>query len=109
MKSEATEMEKISVVTGASGHIGAALIYRLGEKGEYVRALAFWQSDADFLKGRVDEIISGDVNDEKSLEKCFDGADVVYHLAGVITIGREDRKLLRRVNVDGLETVVNAP
>ncbi|HEX2086658.1 MAG TPA: NAD-dependent epimerase/dehydratase family protein, partial [Solirubrobacteraceae bacterium] len=46
------------------------------------------------------EYRQGDVRDEAALEEAFDGADVVVHLAFLIT-GNAPRAMTRAINVDG--------
>ena len=74
----------ISVLTGATGHIGYALLLKLVNEGENVRILI--RKDSKIFDGIECEKVYGDVTDPESLEKAFEGADVVYHLAGVIYI-----------------------
>jgi nucleoside-diphosphate-sugar epimerase len=53
------------------------------------------------------EIVRGDVTDLKSLESAFVGADIVFHLAGIVTIMPSMKKLLERVNVGGVRNVAH--
>lgn len=95
----------ISVVTGATGHIGYALLLKLVEAGENVRILI--RKDSKQFDGIECEKVYGDVTDPASLEKAFEGADVVYHLAGVIDINASDDNLVWSVNVGGTKNVVD--
>ena len=74
----------ISVITGATGHIGYALLLKLVSEGENVRILI--RKDSKIFDGINCEKVFGDVTGPDSLLKAFEGADVVYHLAGVIDI-----------------------
>lgn len=98
--------EKLAVVTGASGHIGYALIKELEAKKERFRILI--RSKNKIFDGFSCEMAFGDVTDRESLEKAFEGADTVYHLAGVIDIGTGHEELTRQVNVQGTMNVVDA-
>ena len=73
-----------AVVTGASGHLGANLVRSLIDKKWKVRAMLHYDKRA--LEGLDVECIQGDVLDKDSLVKAFTGADVVFHLAGRISI-----------------------
>lgn len=97
---------KLSVMTGATGHVGYALLLELINNGEKPRILI--RKDIDIFDGLDCEKAYGDVTDLASLEKAFEGADVVYHLAGMIEIkaGFEDR--IYNVNVNGTKNVVAA-
>ncbi|MBQ6381410.1 MAG: NAD-dependent epimerase/dehydratase family protein [Clostridia bacterium] len=98
--------QKIHVITGASGHIGYALLHKLIEQGETVRILIRRnETRFDFLPC---EKIFGDINDIDSLNKAFKGAHTVYHLAGIIDINNGNDDLVWRVNYEGVKNVVAA-
>lgn len=94
------------VVTGASGHVGANLVRALLERGDDARALV--HVDTAALSGLDVELARGDVCDVSSLRVAFDGADVVYHLAGHIAIAGDSSSRLADVNVSGTRNVVRA-
>ena len=96
------------VVTGATGHIGNVLVRELIARGQTVRALVLPNDDARPLLGLNAEIIYGDVTNLQSLESAFDGADLVFHLAGIVTIMFGMKNVLDRVNVGGVRNVVAA-
>jgi len=96
------------VVTGATGHIGNVLIRELVTRRQIVRALALPGDDCRPLTGLEIEIDRGDVTDLKSLESAFVGADIVFHLAGIVTIMPSMKKILERVNVGGVRNVATA-
>ncbi|MBN2114124.1 MAG: NAD-dependent epimerase/dehydratase family protein [Acidimicrobiia bacterium] len=88
-----------AVVTGASGHLGAALVRRLLEGGDRVRVMVHRQARA--LEGLDVEAMPGDVLNPASLRAAFGGAEVVYHLAGVVSIRGGLGGRVWAVNVDG--------
>jgi dihydroflavonol-4-reductase len=96
------------VVTGATGHLGNVLVRQLCERGQAVRAMVLPGEDLSCLAGLDVEIIEGNVLDPLSLERAFSGAEVVYHLAGLISIlpGRDER--VWQVNVEGTRNVLDA-
>ena len=96
------------VVTGATGHIGNVLVRELVARKKTVRALVMPDDDCRPLTGLEVEIVRGDVTDRKSLEAAFGGADVVFHLAGIVTIMPSMKKALERVNVAGVLNVAEA-
>jgi dihydroflavonol-4-reductase len=65
-------------------------------------------SDRRALAGLDVETVSADLNDPKSLERAFTGADVVYHLASVVSISMHSWDEVYRVNVLGTRNVVDA-
>jgi dihydroflavonol-4-reductase len=94
------------VVTGASGHIGINLVRALVAEKRSVRAVA--HHNHHVLEGLGAEIVRGDVTDAPSLIRAFEGADVVYHLAGVISLLKNEWPLLEKINVQGTRNVIEA-
>ena len=96
----------LAAVTGASGHLGANLVRSLIERKWGVRALI--HHDTRALEGLDIERVSGNVLDEESLNRAFTGVDIVFHLAGHISIVNRDRKEVEAINITGVQNVVNA-
>ena len=96
----------LAAVTGASGHLGANLVRSLIDRKWEVRALI--HHDRRALEGLSFERISGDVLDGDSLRRAFTGADIVFHLAGRISVVKWDRKEVEAINITGVQNVVNA-
>jgi dihydroflavonol-4-reductase len=94
------------VVTGAAGHIGAAVVRALLARGRPVRAMV--HRDQRALEGLNIETVQGDVRDEPSLRRAFHGAEVVYHVAGYVSILMNEWPQLEAVNVLGTRNVVEA-
>ncbi|HBL40439.1 MAG TPA: epimerase [Ruminococcaceae bacterium] len=98
--------ESIKVVTGATGHIGYALLKKLADMGETVRILI--RKDSKIFDGIPCEKVYGDVTNPDSLAKAFEGADTVYHLAGLIDINVGNDDMVWKVNFEGTKNVVEA-
>ena len=98
--------EKISVITGATGHIGYALLLKLVERGEKVRILI--RRATKQFDGIDCEKVFGDVTEPESLEKAFEGTDDVFHLAGIIDINIGQEEKIWEVNFGGTKNVVEA-
>jgi dihydroflavonol-4-reductase len=96
------------VVTGASGHVGASLVRDLLARGTAVRVLLHGESVAPSLEKLDVEVARGDVLDPASLDAAFRGADIVYHLAGMISVSGDASGRVRAVNVDGARNVATA-
>ena len=96
------------LVTGATGHIGNVLVRELLCKNEIVRVLVLPSEDASPLDGLDVDIVEGDVRQVGSLIQAFSGCEVVYHLAGIISILPGKKELLHQINVVGTRNVVDA-
>ena len=93
-------------ITGASGLVGGNLVRALLAQKRPVRALV--HRDRRALDGLEVETISADLTDPVSLERAFEGAQVVYHLASSISIRMDNWDELQHVNVAGTQNVVEA-
>ncbi|MBN1160372.1 MAG: SDR family oxidoreductase [Dehalococcoidales bacterium] len=96
------------IVTGATGHIGNVLVRELLAGGMNVRVLVLPDDDTHPLEGLNVNIVQGDITDLESLKFAFKGVDIVFHLAGIITIMPSMATVLERVNVGGLRNVIAA-
>ncbi|OGO00961.1 MAG: epimerase [Chloroflexi bacterium RBG_13_51_52] len=96
------------IVTGATGHIGNVLVRELLASGIAVQTLVLPDDDKRPLAGLNVDTIYGDVTDHESLKSAFVGADIVFHLAGIVTIMPGMTTVLERVNVGGLRNVIEA-
>jgi dihydroflavonol-4-reductase len=96
------------VVTGATGHVGNVLVRELVAQKETVRALVLPDDDCRPLRDLEVEIVRGDVTNLSSLRSVFSGVDLVYHLAGIVTIMPDMAEVLERVNVGGMRNVIAA-
>jgi len=94
------------VVTGATGHVGPNLVPALLQRGCEVRVLIH-ENDRG-LDGLEVERVHGDVRDIESLRKAFAGMEVVYHLAGIISITGDQDGRVNAVNVDGARNAATA-
>lgn len=94
------------VVTGANGHIGNNLVRTLASAGQQVRAVVHTNTQA--LEGLGVEQVRADVLDRDSLVEAFRGAELVYHLAGYISIVPFEAAWMERINVQGTRNAVEA-
>jgi nucleoside-diphosphate-sugar epimerase len=97
-----------TVVTGAAGWLGRALVHRLVDdpSRRHLRCLARDQAEAEALRPLGVDVVVGDVADRRVLDRLFDGAgrdtDVV-HTAGIIHPGSVAD--FYAVNTDGTTAV----
>lgn len=90
-----------SLVTGATGFIGAALARELAERGDAVTVLVRPTSNLSLLDGLPVRTIVGDLTRPETLRGCCEGMDRVFHVAGDVSHRRADRRRQWRTNVDG--------
>jgi len=96
------------LVTGASGFIGNVLVRELIKKGHEVCVFLRKTSDLTPLKDLPVTKFFGDVLDKDSLANAFRKIDVVYHLAGKISIMPGDHLSLNNINYLGTINVIQA-
>lgn len=72
------------LVTGANGQTGRAIIKRLLERGEEIRAFVHHkEQQQELLKIGVKEIIVGDMLNEDDVDRAYTEVDTVYHICSV--------------------------
>jgi dihydroflavonol-4-reductase len=94
-----------ALVTGAAGFIGSHVTAALATSGAEVRA--FDRRPVERQADGVEPVV-GDILDPDAVDKALDGCDAVFHLAAVYSYRRADAALMRRVNVDGTRTLLDA-
>ena len=94
------------LVTGASGLVGANMVRTLLQQGRNVCALV--HEDCQALVGLEVETIRSDVRDPESLGRAMTGVEVVYHLAGSISLMMDSGAEMQAVNALGTRNVVSA-
>jgi nucleoside-diphosphate-sugar epimerase len=96
-----------ALVTGATGFLGGFVVEALLRHGVSVRAMVRPTSDTSLLDSLGVERIPGDLDDEVSLHRAVQGADVVVHAAAKVdVIGPWDEHY--QTTVDGTRRVANA-
>jgi dihydroflavonol-4-reductase len=98
----------IAVVTGASGFVGGNLAKLLVDDGVKVRATRRSPASTAHLSDVAIEWVEADLDDEAKLVRAFDGAEVVFHCAGVATQTCFRGGSQRAANVDGTKRVLSA-
>jgi dihydroflavonol-4-reductase len=94
-------------VTGATGHVGHNLVRFLLDEGHQVRA--FDLGGFERLPEHEDvEHWKGDIREEEGLVRCFEGVDLVFHLAAIISIDGDKGGLVQEVNVGGARAAARA-
>lgn len=99
-------MEEVKhiVITGASGFIGQHLLEDLLPLGYRITIITRDPNKNVRIKSNKINIIKADLNDQESLVKAFDGADVVVNLAAEL----RQLNVIERTNIDGTHHLVHA-
>src|SRR5688572_20469851 len=93
-------------VTGASGQIGVCLVKELIKEGHEVKALIY-DSTRGLENQNVDFIYGNVLNAEDCDRLCAD-AEVVFHLAAIVSINGDPKGHVWNVNVNGTRNILNA-
>lgn len=96
----------VTVVTGGTGYVGTNLVAALRAQHHEVRVADSREPVTGLRLGAT--WICGDVRDGEYLRRVCDGADVVYHLASVISVVGGMRGLVASVNSGGARAVAEA-
>lgn len=97
-----------TLVTGAAGFIGSAVVRTLLARGRQVRCYVEPGATSVNLRGLEVEVVEGDINDRARVSAALAGCDVLYHLAGLYRLWLPDYSVLYKVNVEGTKTVLFA-
>lgn len=97
-----------TLVTGANGFIGSAIVRALLDKGDEVRALVRSDSDCRNLEMLPVELAYGDLTDASSLVKALKGCRSLYHVGAFYRLWTRDPSLFYKINVEGTRQIMLA-
>ncbi|MBX3630359.1 MAG: NAD-dependent epimerase/dehydratase family protein [Nitrosomonas sp.] len=97
-----------SLVTGATGFLGSAVMRCLLEARHNVRLLVRPNSDRRNIENLPIEIAEGDLRDQHSLEKAVDGCDYLFHVAADYRLWVPDPQTMYDINVHGTKALIIA-
>lgn len=97
-----------TLVTGATGFVGAHVARQLVERGDDVRVSLRPEADEGALVGLEVETVRGDLLDRQAVRRALRGVDRVFHTAGMASLsgGNEGEAAVFRANVDTARTVL---
>ena len=95
------------LVTGGSGYLGQAIVRALAARGHDPIVFARRASAASRTGALPGRAIDGDVRDRDAVLAAARGVDAVCHSAALVSVWRRDPADFDRVNVGGLETVLD--
>ena len=85
-------MGDVTVVTGGTGFVGAAVIRHLVAAGHRIRALVRPGSDRRLLAGLPLEIVDWDLMEAASLRQVLTGCLTLFHVAAFYKLWARDRR-----------------
>jgi nucleoside-diphosphate-sugar epimerase len=92
------------LVTGGTGYLGQAIVRALARQGHCPTVFARRATASADLPGAC---LNGDVRDRPVVRAAVRGMDAVIHTAALVSVWRKDPTEFDRVNVGGLETVID--
>ncbi len=92
-------------ITGASGHLGAALLQELCKRNMQVKAL-IRDDDTRSCTGLPVEIVKGDLLHPGVLGSLMQDCDIVIHCAALISVNGDPNGLVQLTNVEGTRSVI---
>jgi nucleoside-diphosphate-sugar epimerase len=95
-----------SVVTGANGFVGSHLVDLLLKKGHVVKCITRKTSKLTWLEEKNIQIYDCGLNNKEELRKAFEGADYIFHIAGVVKSKYKEGYF--KGNVDTTHTLLDA-
>jgi nucleoside-diphosphate-sugar epimerase len=95
-----------ALLTGGTGFVGSHLAETLRRRGDDVTALVRSPTKAKELARLGVRIATGGLDDERALHEAASGADIVYHVAGVVAARGEAEFM--RANREGTGAVLRA-
>lgn len=93
-------------LTGAAGHLGAALLQELTKRKIQVKAL-IRDDDTRCCNDLAVEVIKGDMMQAEVLQKMIQDCDVVIHCAALISVNGDPKGLVHKTNVEGTQLVID--
>lgn len=97
-----------TLITGASGFVGSAVLRQLLESGHDVRALVRPSSDLALLEGLPVEIVTGDLIDRASLDRAVAGCEALFHVAADYRLWSPRPEEIYEANVTGTRNIMLA-
>ncbi len=97
-----------TLVTGATGFVGSAVLRRLCDQGHELRVLVRPTSDRRNLEGIACDVVVGDLSDPSSLVRAVAGCSALFHVAADYRLWVPDAATIYRINEEGTLALMRA-
>jgi len=97
-----------TLVTGATGFVGSAVVRCLLDAGHQVRVMVRPQSARSNIRDLDIEIIKGDLTQPATLKSAVAGCDTLFHVAADYRLWVRDSEILYRTNAGGTWNLLHA-
>jgi dihydroflavonol-4-reductase len=97
-----------TLITGATGFVGSAVLRQLIDAGHSMRALIRPNSDRRNLAGLPVEIFTGDLTDRASLDRAPVGCSTLFHVAADYRLWVPHPQPIYETNVTGTRNIMLA-
>lgn len=108
------------LVTGATGFVGAHLLYFLLQRADKIRAIyrseakieevkevfSYYEKNANELLDRI-HWIKADITEVPVMTDAFVGVEKVYHCAALVSFNPKDYHEMQKVNIEGTAIIAN--
>ena len=97
------------LLTGSSGYLGSRIAHALVERGEPFRVLVRDPARLGLVPAEARcEIVTGGLGDREAVAEALRGVKQVIHSAALVKMWARDPREFRRVNVEGLKSLLEA-
>lgn len=97
-----------TLITGATGFLGSAVVRRLVLAGHDIRAMLRTNSDRRNLEGLEVEEVFGDLSRPDSFDAALKGCDALFHVAADYRLWIPDPDNMYSINVNGTRELMQA-
>ncbi len=98
----------ITLVTGATGFVGAAVARALIQRGHHLRLMVRAGSDRRNITGLPAELVEGDLAKPSTLPRAVAGCRYVFHVAADYRLWVPNPQQMRKINIDGTVALLRA-
>ena len=98
----------MNLVTGGTGHLGNVLVRELLAQGQQVRILVLPGEDCRAIHNLPIQQVEGDITRPETLSQAMEGISNVYHMAALVSIISGQENLLKKINVQGTQNMLDA-